>query len=98
MCIKAGNDELETVKNLMMMSLNAVVAEALEVDLDRVTTEARLVEDLEMDAPKREALEAAIADVFDGLALDLRRVLTVGTLLAQVVLQEFSDTAASAAA
>ncbi len=98
MCIKAGKDELESVKNLMLMSLTAAVAEALQVEFDAVTPGARLVDDLGMDRRKRAELEATIADFFDGLKLDLRRVVTVGSLFEQVVLREFSDGAACAAA
>jgi len=36
MCIKAGADELESVKNLMSMALKAVVAESLGVELEDI--------------------------------------------------------------
>ena len=39
MCIKAGDNEIETVKNLMSMSLMAVVADALNVDLDEIPSQ-----------------------------------------------------------
>lgn len=89
MCFKAGDDELDTVKNLMTMSLSVVVADALEVDLDEVQTSSRLVQDLGMTPDKAVALKEGIAEYFDGLEIDLRATPTVGALLDKVVLNEF---------
>jgi len=91
MCIRVGNDELESVKNLMGMSLMAVVAEALQADLDDVSEEARLVEDLHMTPATERELKAMIADVFNGLEVDLSTTPTVAALLEKVVLNEFAD-------
>jgi len=91
MCIKAGDNEIETVKNLMTMALNAIIATALDADLDDVGTEARLAEDLGMDAEKAEFLRELIADHFDGLDVDPATLNTVEDLLEIVVLNEFKD-------
>jgi len=90
MCIRVGNDELESVKNLMGMSLMAVVAEALEADLDDISEEARLIEDLHMDQKHEVELKAMIADVFNGLDVNLHTTPTVASLLEKVVLNEFA--------
>lgn len=89
MCIRAGNSELESVKNLMGMSLMAVVAQALETEIDTVTEEARLVEDLHMDRAAEVQLSELIEEVFDGLQVNLRSTPTVSALLDQVVMREF---------
>ena len=89
MCIRAGKDELDSVKNLMSMSLKAVVATALHTDLEAVDEEDRLVEDLHMGERESEELEAMIADVFDGLHVDPHETTTFGALLDRVVLNEF---------
>lgn len=94
MCIKAGDNELETVKNLMGMSLKAIVAEALEVDLEEVVESARLREDLHMDERGKAALRALIIEYFDGLEVDIDTMPDFGTLLERVVLSEFHDLAA----
>lgn len=91
MCIRAGSNELESVKNLMSMSLMAVIAEALRVDIDEISERARLVEDLHMDAEGRRELEAMVADVFDGLKVNVNTTPTVGALLDRVVMCEFAD-------
>jgi hypothetical protein len=89
MCIRAGNNELESVKNLMGMSLMAVIADALDTEIDNVTEEAHLVEDLNMDSSREEELEAMIEDVFDGLHVDVQSTPTVSALLDKVVMSEF---------
>lgn len=94
MCIRAGKDELDSVKNLMGMSLQAVVAEALQVDIETVSSGARLVEDLRMDEPKADSLKMLIADIFDGVQVDPRETPTFALLLDRVVLSEFRDLAA----
>lgn len=91
MCIKAGKDELESVKNLMGMALKAVVAEALQVELDEVMEETRLVEDLHMGATEAAALRELIADTFDGVDINLAATPTYAALLERVVLSEFRD-------
>lgn len=93
MCIKAGTDELESVKNLMGMALKAVVADALQADLDEVVDEARLVEDLRMGSAESQVLRELIADTFDGIEVDLRQTPTFSALLNRVVLSEFRDIA-----
>ena len=98
MCIKAGNDELDTVKNLMLMALRAAIAQALDVDLDVIEPEKRLVQDLDMDADKRTELAELIADTFDGLVIDLEAIRTIEELYEQVVLHEFRDLIAQSTA
>lgn len=94
MCIKAGKDEIETVKNLMSMSLKAIVAEALLVDMEDVVDSARLVEDLNMDDQGQFALTELIAEYFDELKVDVSTTPTFGELLEKVVLSEFQGIAA----
>ncbi|MCW8888776.1 MAG: hypothetical protein OQK25_06905 [Gammaproteobacteria bacterium] len=92
MCIRAGGEnELESVKNLMSMSLMAIIADSLDVDIDDLNNSDRLQEDLNMNPSSCQILEEQIADIFDGLQLDLGQIDTVGTLLELVVFNEFRD-------
>ena len=91
MCIRAGSNELESVKNLMGMSLMAVIAESLDTDIDDIQETDRLVNDLHMDAEGKQQLESMIADVFDGLKVNLNTTLSVGALIDKVVMSEFAD-------
>ena len=94
MCIRAGSNELESVKSLMSMALRVVVAESLHAELDDITDESRLVEDLHMGKQECLALRDMIADTFDGLVVDVCHVGTVKGLLEQDVLREFEGLAA----
>lgn len=89
MCIRAGSNELESVKNLMGMSLMAVLADALDTEIEDLSEEMLLVEDLHMDHQSEVALKALIADVFDGLQVDISSTPTVAALLDEVVRNEF---------
>ncbi len=91
MCIRAGSNELESVKNLMGMSLMAVIAESLDTDIDEVHETDHLVADLHMDSEGKQRLEVMIAEVFDELKVNLNTTPTVGALLDRVVMSEFAD-------
>lgn len=92
MCQRHGADELETVRNLMAMSLRAVVAEALDADIEAITGEVHLAE-LGMDAARQVTLRELIADTFDGLEVELSADETFDDLIAAVVLPEFEGLA-----
>lgn len=92
MCIKLGSDELDTVRNLMRMSLMALVSEALEVDIEQLDGVQNLRTELGMDTHRAAALQTLIADYFDGLDLDPSRCDTLDALLDQVVDHELADT------
>lgn len=91
MCIRAGSNGLESMKNLMTMSLMAVIAESLAVDIDTIGPNSNLRRELGMDETGRKRLEAMIADYFDGLTVNLDAISTVSMLLDRVVMNEFSD-------
>ncbi|HEA26538.1 MAG TPA: hypothetical protein ENH92_05385 [Ectothiorhodospiraceae bacterium] len=94
MCIRAGGEnELESVKNLMSMSLMAIISDSLDVEIDEIENSDHLQNDLKMIDSTRQTLEEQIADIFDGLQLDLTQIDTVGTLLELVVYNEFKDVA-----
>lgn len=93
MCIKLGSDELETVRNLMRMSLMAVVAEALEVDIDRLEGGLGLRRDLGMDTAAARRLQRLIAEYFDGFSVDPEQCDTLDSLLERVLEQQFDRAA-----
>lgn len=94
MCIRAGGEnELESVKNLMSMCLMAIISDSLDVEIDGIQPSNHLTNKLQMSDASRQTLEAQIADIFDGLQLDLTQIDTIGTLLDLVVYNEFKDVA-----
>jgi hypothetical protein len=90
MCIKAGEDELDSVKALMTMSLSAIIADIFERDLDAIDPWVHMYADLNMDAQKRQVLEGMIAEYFDGLYVDFTRIEFLADLFEQVVGSAFS--------
>lgn len=96
MCIRVGNTEFSTVKALMTMSLNAILADVFGIDVDAVELSAHLRDDLRMDDAQQAELAAQIADYFDGLAIDFAVVTTVDDLFNRVIEQEFQDIPAEA--
>lgn len=96
MCIKVGNNELSSVKALMTMSLNAIIADTFDLELEDIKRDLRLSEDLHMDATLQSQLSELVAEYFDGLQLDYSQVKTVDDLFDVIVEQEFSHIPAEA--
>jgi len=90
-CIKVGNNELGSVKALMAMSLNALIAEVFELDLDELDNYLSLTRDLGMDESKQEELNTMIAEYFDDLHVDFSQVDTLEQLFQSVVEIEFEE-------
>lgn len=85
MCFSAGTDEAATINNLITLTLHALVADRLGVDIGMLRPEQDLVRDWRIDA----GLAALIADdidtLFDGLQIDPQEHRTLGDLTASLV-------------
>ena len=91
MCIKVGNNELSSVKGLMTISLNAIIADVFELEFDEISTQMDLRADLGMDMEKQTELAELVEEYFDGLKLDFSRINSLGDLFEVVVEQEFKN-------
>jgi len=89
MCIHAGEDELDSVRALMTMSLNAIVADVFGLEPQAIRPTLRLHEDLGLDDAKANALRLAVAEYFDGLQVDAAACTTLGELFTAVVDEAF---------
>jgi len=89
MCIKMGNDELDSVKALMTMSLNALLAEVFDKELDELEPGLSLSNDLGMNLEKQKQLTEMVAEYFDGLSIDFSKNDTVESVFKVVVDSEF---------
>ncbi len=89
MCIKIAEDELGTVKALMTMSLNAIIADVFDLDLDDIKAELRLREDLNMSVGQQQQLVDVIGEYFDDISVNLDEIKTLGELFERVVFSEF---------
>lgn len=96
MCIKVGKNELSSVKALMTMSLNALLANVFDKELDELKPELSLRNDLAMNLEKQQALSDMIAEYFDGLVVDFSTVDTLEELFNVVVETEFDSIPQSA--
>jgi len=92
LCIKAGNNELDSVKAIMTMSLRAVIADIFDCNLDEIRPDMHMFTDPEMDAHKQLELEEMLADSFGGLQVDFTRIELLEDLFEQVVESAFEDT------
>jgi hypothetical protein len=89
MCIKVGDDELDSVKALMTMSLNALIAEVFDWELEDLKPELSLTRDLGMDEEKKQELTELIDEYFDGLWVDFTLNDSLEMLFKTVVESEF---------
>ena len=89
MCIKSGNSELSTVKALMTMSLNSIIADVFDKDLDEIQLGMSLLADLSMTGAQQQELAEVIAEFFDDLIVDFDKVETLDDLFNIVVEAEF---------
>ncbi|MFZ0468857.1 MAG: hypothetical protein WAL92_08060 [Thiogranum sp.] len=88
MCIKIGDDELDTVRALMSMTLNAVLADLFGVNPDAISPDLNLRRDLNLDAGKQRKLQQRVQEYFEGVRLDFARIETLDDLYRQVVAVE----------
>jgi hypothetical protein len=90
-CIKAGNNELASVRALMDMSLNALIADTFEVEIDEIENKLELRNDLGMKQTEETELRDNISEYFDGLEVNMEYMVTIGDLHELVVDHEFKD-------
>ena len=76
---------MDTVRNLMRMSMLILLSESLEIEIEEISGDARLVEDLKLDKTKKDRLNHLIAEYFDGLQINLKNTPTIDSLLEKIV-------------
>ncbi len=81
---KQEADELSTMKELLAAALQAVIAESLNVNVDRVQPDCRLVADLEMCPPAKRRLQREIAFLFDCADLEIPPAMRVEDLVERI--------------
>jgi len=84
MRIKLDENELDTMKDTLTMALNAVIAECLNVAVERVNPGSRLVADLAMSPPAKKRLQRELAFIFDCTELYMPDAMKVKELVDQV--------------
>ena len=94
MCSKIGIDEIDTVANLMGLSICAVVSDVLDTDIGDLELESHLTADLGLTADRQAELDTAIQEYFDGFQADFSSIKTIQDLVDQVVEGELYSLAA----
>jgi hypothetical protein len=84
MASKLDDNELDTMKELLTMALYAVIAEFLNVDIDRVRPGSRLVAHLGMSPAAKKRLQKEIAFIFDCTEPDMPDAMKVEELVNKV--------------
>lgn len=92
MCGKLGNDEIESMQNMMSMAVYSVLADVFNVDIGDVSPNCDLENDLGMTASSQGKLDTAIRDMFDNLHIDFGKVKTVQDIVDQVVEIKMTNT------
>jgi hypothetical protein len=78
------------MKELLTMALNAVIAECLNVEVNRVHPSSRLVADLGISLAAKKRLQKEIAFIFDYEEIDIPNGMKVEELVDQVAKLEFA--------
>lgn len=91
MCFKLGNDELETVRGLMTMTVISVISDALKIDLDEIHPGSHLIKDLGMTPKSQARLGKLIMEMFDELVIDFSTVNSVQDLVDQTLQDELAE-------
>lgn len=91
MCIKIGNNEMDSVHALMTMSLNALLADFFNKDMDDFLPDLSLTRDLNFDSSLHSSLNDQIDEYFDGVRLDFSKIDTIKELFSAVVDKEFQS-------
>ncbi len=91
MCFKTDDNELETVKGLMTMTVYSVISDVLNVELEDIKPHSSLVKDLNMTDKTERALRRSFMEMFDDLVVDLSHSSSVQTIVDQVMQDEFDD-------
>jgi len=73
----------------MTMSLNSIIADVFDKDLDDIALELSLRSDLNMTDAQQQELAEVIAEYFDDLVIDFDKVDTLDDLFNIVVEAEF---------
>ncbi len=91
MCFKIGDDEFETVKGLMSMTVYSVISDVLNVELENIEPQSHLKKDLGMTDQTQRILTQSIMDMFDDLVIDISEECRVQNIIDQVLQDEFDE-------
>ena len=84
MCGKFGVDAIDSMKNMMTMSLFFVIADVLDVDAMELEADQELL----MSEPLKQILHESVMEMFNGCELDFSKIHSIQDIVIQVLDQE----------
>jgi len=91
MCGKMGNSEVDTIKNMMSMSVYYVIADCFDMDAMELEPYNALDNDFHMTTEVKSLLSESITDMFNGHQLEFATIHTVQDIVDQVINTTMSD-------
>jgi len=85
MCGKMGNNEVESMQNMMAMSVYFVIADAFDIDAMDIEPNLNLETDLHMTTETKQDLSESVMDMFNGRRLDFTAINNVQDIIDQIV-------------
>ncbi len=85
MCGKMGNNEIDSMKNMMAMSVYFVIADAFDIDAMDIEPSNNLEKDFHMTQESKQELSELVIDMFDGRQLDFTAIHNVQDVVDQIV-------------
>jgi acyl carrier protein len=84
MCGKLGNNEVESLQNMMSMAVYFVLADTFDMDFDDISPNSDLKSDLGMTPTIQAQLDESIMDMFNQAQVDFNQIKTVQDIVDQV--------------
>jgi len=91
MCGKIGKDAIESMQNMMSMSVYYVIADCLDVDAMDLEPNEDLDNDLHMTDAMKSLLNESIIDMFNGRQLDYSTIHNIQDVVNQVITTELHE-------
>ncbi len=79
-----GNSEIDTMKNMMAMSVYYIIADAFDIDAMDIEPKDSLENDLHMTDQSKQELNDLVIDMFNGQRLDFSTIRNVQDIVDQV--------------
>jgi hypothetical protein len=88
MCGKMGVSEVDTIKNMMTMTVYFVLADIFDLDIMDIESSFDLEKDLHITSDLKALLSEAVMDMFNGLELNFTTIHNVQDIVEQIVIVE----------
>jgi len=85
MCGKMGNNEIDSMQNMMAMSVYFVIADAFDIDVMDIEPNDDLEKDFHMTQVIKQDLSESVEDMFNGCQLDFTEIHNVQDVVDQIV-------------